>query len=133
MVHHQQSKRPAPRAERNPMTKKQDALSKQQSRDKNPDKMMAGSAAGVQEGVSRKLPKKASASDSQQPQSPKLANDHNKVGETKPTQKNQGRRTPQSRHDRETVNGGMNVTQARTGGKGGGRGTRGGNVGGKPT
>ena len=39
-------------------------------------------------------------------------------------------RTPKSRHERQITAGTMNVVQARTGGKGGGRGTRGGNVGG---
>ena len=43
----------------------------------------------------------------------------------KPTQKNEGRRTPQSRHDRESHIGGENQNQARTGGHGGGRGSRG--------
>lgn len=31
----------------------------------------------------------------------KVENDKNKMGEQAPTQKNEGRRTPQSRHDRE--------------------------------
>ena len=61
------------------------------------------------------------------PHTPKLANDHNRTGNQEPTQTNQGRRTPQSRHERQTTAGGpMNVVQARTGGKGGGRGPRGG-------
>jgi hypothetical protein len=39
--------------------------------------------------------------DEQAPQSGKVENDANKMGEQAPTQKNEGRRTPQSRHDRE--------------------------------
>jgi hypothetical protein len=37
----------------------------------------------------------------QTPRSGKVENDTNKMGEQKPTQKNEGRRTPASRHDRE--------------------------------
>lgn len=108
------------------MSKKQDFIRSEQNRDKHPESGMAGSATAVQEAQHR-----AGAQDQQEPGTGKLSNDHNKMGETRPTQTNQGRRTPESRHDRQTVNGTMNVTQARTGGKGGGRGTRGGNVGGK--
>lgn len=50
----------------------------------------------------------------------KVDNDTNKTGHQKPTQKNEGQRTPQSRHDRETHVGGSNQTQARKGGTGGG-------------
>ena len=39
--------------------------------------------------------------DKQAGQSGKVENDSNKVGKETPTQKNEGRRTPQSRHDRE--------------------------------
>jgi hypothetical protein len=39
--------------------------------------------------------------DAQTPQSGKVANDTNKLGNQAPTGKNEGRRTPQSRHDRE--------------------------------
>lgn len=63
--------------------------------------------------------------DRQAPLSGKVANDHNKLGEQKPTQKNEGRRTPESRHDRQTRVGGANEIEARTGGKGGGRGPSG--------
>lgn len=114
------------------MTKKQDFLRGQQSRDKHPDSGMKGSAAAVEAAQRRQSVRGVSAQDRQEPHSPKVGNDRNKLGETRPTQTNQGRRTPQSRHDRQSNNGSMNVVQARTGGKGGGRGTRGGNVGGKP-
>jgi len=110
------------------MSKKHDFLKSQQNRDKHPESGAVGSAAALSANAAT-----AADADEQVAHSGKLANDHNKVGETKPTQKNEGRRTPESRHDRQTVNGTMNVTQARTGGKGGGRGSRGGNVGGSPT
>ena len=41
------------------------------------------------------------AKDKQAALSGKVANDFNKQGNEKPTQTNEGRRTPQSRHDRE--------------------------------
>jgi hypothetical protein len=53
--------------------------------------------------------------DRQAPLSGKVENDFNKQGEQKPTQKNEGRRTPESRHDRETQVGSQNQTQARKG------------------
>jgi hypothetical protein len=39
--------------------------------------------------------------DEQTPQSGKVENDTNKLGNEKPTQKNEGHRTPQSRNDRD--------------------------------
>jgi hypothetical protein len=45
----------------------------------------------------------------------KVENDSNKMGEQKPTQKNEGRRTPESRNDREAQVGSQNQTQARKG------------------
>lgn len=39
--------------------------------------------------------------DKQAPMTGKVENDTNKKGQETPTQKNEGRRTPQSRHDRE--------------------------------
>jgi hypothetical protein len=42
-----------------------------------------------------------SEQDKQTPQSGKVENDTNKLGKAQATQKNEGRRTPQSRHDRE--------------------------------
>lgn len=115
------------------LSKKQAFLQKEQNRDKHPESGMTGSAASEEEKQRRQSVQNASAQDRQEPRTRKYSNDHNKMGETKPTQTNQGRRTPQSRHDRQVISGGpMNVVQARTGGKGGGRGSRGGNVGGKP-
>ena len=111
------------------MSKKQEFLAREQSRDKHPEKLMKGSGAEVASRTGGQA--KGNPADHQQAHSPKQANDHNKVGEKKPTQKNEGRRTPQSRHDRESQAGTMNQVQARTGGKGGGRGARGEGVGGK--
>ena len=46
----------------------------------------------------------------------KNVNDTNKMGEQKPTQKNEGRRTPESRHDREDhIGGKANQKLVRTG------------------
>ena len=45
----------------------------------------------------------------------KVANDHNKVGEQPLTQKNQAKRTPDSRTDREAHIGGGNQSQSRQG------------------
>ena len=57
-----------------------------------------------------------SEQDKQTPMSGKSANDTNKLGKEKPTQKNEGRRTPESRHDREAQIGGKsNQNQVRTG------------------
>jgi hypothetical protein len=54
--------------------------------------------------------------DEQVGQSGKNANDTNKQGEQKPTQKNEGRRTPESRHDREDhIGGKANQKLVRTG------------------
>jgi len=44
---------------------------------------------------------KVNPQDKQTGQSGKVENDSNKLGKETPTQKNEGRRTPQSRHDRE--------------------------------
>jgi hypothetical protein len=41
--------------------------------------------------------------DEQQQHTGKVENDTNKQGDKAPTQKNEGRRTPQSRHDREAL------------------------------
>jgi len=49
----------------------------------------------------------------------KVENDTNKAGAQEPTQKNEGRRTPQSRHDRESHIGSSNQTQSRRGNSGG--------------
>jgi hypothetical protein len=45
----------------------------------------------------------------------KVENDFNKQGAQAATQKNEGRRTPESRHDREAKVGGHNQSQTRRG------------------
>lgn len=57
--------------------------------------------------------------DKQQTHTGKVSNDTNKLGEQDPTQLNQGRRTPQSRSDRESQIGGSNQPQSRRGTVGG--------------
>ncbi|MEY4653240.1 MAG: hypothetical protein RI884_1821 [Pseudomonadota bacterium] len=59
--------------------------------------------------------------DAQTPHTGKVANDHNKLGDQAPTQKNQGARSPLSRNDRDTQVGSMNQSRMRQGGVGGGQ------------
>jgi len=107
------------------MSKKQDFIRSEQSRDKHPERAQAGSAAHRTEELVR-AQAKGNPADHQQPGTGKVANDHNKVGNTEPTQTNQGQRTPESRHDRQTMAGGpQNQISARKGGGGAGRGPRG--------
>lgn len=47
----------------------------------------------------------------------KVENDHNQAGDKKPTQRNEGQRTANSRSDRESHVGGSNQLQARRGGR----------------
>ena len=98
------------------MSKKQEFLRDEQSRDKHPEREQAGSPATV-----------AAAQDgAQTSHGGKVANDHNKTGSQEPTQTNQGRRTPESRHDRQTLGSGpQNQVSARKGGGGAGRTPRG--------
>ena len=56
--------------------------------------------------------------DEQAPKTGKVVNDHNKVGEQAVTQKDEAKRTPDSRADREAHVGGGNQTQARKGNSG---------------
>lgn len=62
--------------------------------------------------------------DRQEPGKNKLENDHNRLGNQEPTQKNEGQRTPESRSDRTSHVGSGNQNQTRQGnaGSGGGRG-----------
>jgi hypothetical protein len=62
------------------------------------------------------MTRKQNPRDRQAPLSGKVENDANKLGDTAPTQKNEGRRTPESRHDRESHVGGENQSQSRRGG-----------------
>lgn len=50
----------------------------------------------------------------------KVENDFNQVGEQKPTQRNEGQRTANSRNDRESHVGGSNQLQSRRGSGGNG-------------
>jgi hypothetical protein len=102
------------------VSKKQDFLRDEQSRDKHPEREQVGSPAHQVASA------KGSPDDAQEPGAGKVANDHNKVGEQEPTQTNQGRRTPESRHDRQSIGSGpQNVVTARKGGGGAGRTPRG--------
>ena len=53
--------------------------------------------------------------DEQTSKTGKVSNDHNKVGDQALTQKNQPKRTPDSRTDREAHIGSSNQTQSRRG------------------
>jgi hypothetical protein len=106
------------------MSKKQDFIRSEQSRDKHPERAQAGSAAGKTDKLVR-AQAKGNPADHQQPGTGKVVNDHNKVGATEPTQKNEGERTPESRHDRENLAGSHNQVTARKGGGGAGRSPRG--------
>jgi hypothetical protein len=53
--------------------------------------------------------------DKQAALSGKVENDFNKIGNERPTQKNEGQRSPQSRHDREDHIGGGNQAKKRSG------------------
>ena len=64
------------------------------------------------------MSKKQNSRDEQEPNSGKVANDHNKLGETTPTQKNEGKRTSDSRNDREAQLGSGNQNQSRRGNTG---------------
>jgi hypothetical protein len=61
------------------------------------------------------MSKSKNPADKQVPHSGKVENDHNKLGEQAPTQKNEGKRTPESRHDREDHVGSHNQNQGRRG------------------
>ena len=56
--------------------------------------------------------------DEQTSKTGKVGNDHNKVGDQTLTQKNQSKRTPDSRTDREAHIGSSNQTQSRRGSTG---------------
>jgi hypothetical protein len=61
------------------------------------------------------MTKPQSPRDKQEPQTGKVDNDSNKMGEQDATQLNQGKRTPDSRSDREAHVGGSNQSQSRRG------------------
>jgi len=61
------------------------------------------------------MTKHQNPADKQAPHTGKVENDHNKQGGQLPTQKNEGKRTPDSRSDRESNIGGNNQNQSRRG------------------
>jgi len=65
------------------------------------------------------MTRKQNQRDEQAPKAGKVENDTNKMGEQDATQLNQGKRTPNSRHDRESHVGGSNQSQSRRGPAGG--------------
>jgi hypothetical protein len=104
------------------MSKKHDFIRSEQSRDKHPERQQAGSPARRATADE----KRNANADGQLPGTGKVANDHNKMGHQQPTQVNEGKRTPESRHDRQTLAGGpQNQVSARKGGGGAGRTPRG--------
>lgn len=103
------------------MSKKQRFLSSEQSRDKHPEREQVG-----QPGQGTGTRGGPADVDRQEPGTGKVANDRNKMGHQEPTQINEGRRTPESRHDRQNLGSGPhNQVSARKGGGGAGRGPRG--------
>ncbi len=97
------------------MSKKLDFLRNEQSRQKHPERHQAGSPADL----AARADQAGSTLDRQAPRTGKVANDRNKVGNQEPSQTNQGRRTPESRHDRQTIGAGpQNQSSARKGGGG---------------
>ena len=110
------------------MSKKQDFIQQQQNRDKHPDSGHKGSAADVELRGVNSTDVELDPADKQAARSGKVENDHNKQGAQAATQKNEGQRTPESRHDRLTHAGSENQVAKRKGGSSGagaGRGTRG--------
>lgn len=103
------------------MSKKSDFLKSEQSRQRHPERPQVGRpAAGTPQEST------GDARDRQEAHAGKVANDHNRQGDQPTTQTNQARRTPQSRHDRQTMGAGpQNQVSARKGGGGAGRGPRG--------
>lgn len=67
------------------------------------------------------MTRKQNPRDQQTPQTGKVENDANKLGEQEPTQLNQGQRTPDSRSDREAHIGSGNQSQSRRGSAGSSR------------
>jgi hypothetical protein len=62
-----------------------------------------------------KISRRHNPRDKQAALSGKVDNDFNKLGDQKPTQKNEGRRTPSSRSDRESQVGSRNQNRERRG------------------
>ena len=60
--------------------------------------------------------KNTAPQDRQEPGKHKVENDHNRQGNQEPTQKNEARRTPESRHERDSQVGSANQSQSRKNG-----------------
>ena len=71
------------------------------------------------------MTKSKNPDDKQTSHTGKVMNDFNKQGGQATTQKNEPQRTPESRHDRESLAGSHNQVSARKGGGGAGRTPRG--------
>jgi hypothetical protein len=103
------------------MTKKQDFLRNEQRRDNKAEDHRTDAIADTAASASVEP-----GTDQQEPHQGKVANDHNKAGNKAPTQTNQAQRTPESRHDRQTMGAGpQNQISSRKGGGGAGRTPRG--------
>lgn len=99
-------------------SKKMDHLRDEQSRDAYPERDQVGSP--KQQQADAEAAAAAELDPDRQPGGTgKVANDHNKAGEQHPTQKHESRRTPESRHDRESQLGSGNQGQSRRGNTGG--------------
>jgi len=97
------------------MSKKQGFPGSEHSRDQHPEREPVGQtapAAPAQGGPAD--------ADRQEPGTGKVANDHNKMGHQEPTQRNEGRRTPESRHDRPTLGSGPHTGKGSGGPRGAG-------------
>ena len=110
------------------MSKKHDFIQHEQNRDSNPASGHKGSAADLELRGANSTNVGQDPADRQAARSGKVENDHNKQGAQAATQKNEPRRTPESRHDRLMTAGSENKVAKRKGGSSGagaGRGTRG--------
>ena len=101
-------------------SKKQDFLRDEQSRDQHPERDQTGRP-------DKAADASASSTDgSHASHGGKVAHAHNQTGDQQPTQTHQGQRTPESRHDRQSLGAGpQNQVSARKGGGGAGRTPRG--------
>jgi hypothetical protein len=71
----------------------------------------------MQQRKEKTMPYRQDPRDHQTPKSGKVDNDTNKLGDGSATQLNQGKRTPDSRNDREAHLGSSNQTQSRSRGR----------------
>ena len=101
------------------MSKKHDFLRSEQFRDQHPERDLVGYLAAAARAATTQDGSASSYGG-------KVTNEHNKTGDKAPTQTDQGRHPPQSRHDRQTLGAGpQNQVSACKGGGGDGRTPRG--------